>query len=195
MARSIAVNQPVGYRSVRRLKDRTNGKTVDSYEGIFPKPGTAQQRVSFWTNYYNRRGDDMPQELVDAWVEEARIVSWRRLGGPSLPEPTVNSRGFLSFGGGPIKTTYGHDMEVYGINVYESSAARAPHVWVATEASPEVNSPHAHLCLSQAILLCAALDQFIQGVPERWEHGQRLLDAAYEEAFAPVPEEDSSSKV
>jgi hypothetical protein len=90
---------------------------------------------------------------------------------PSIPEPIVRSdRGFLTYAGGPIPTDYGHD-----INVYESSAAFGPHVWLSVVDSPRVEGRNAHLTLRQAVLLRGALDQFIQGVPERWEHGAELL--------------------
>lgn len=77
-----------------------------------------------------------------------------------ISDPTpINDRGFLAYAGGPIKTSYGHT-----INVYESSAASAPHVWVAVSESREVDGHNAHLTLEQAIMLRAALDQFIEGV-------------------------------
>jgi hypothetical protein len=90
---------------------------------------------------------------------------------PTIPGPVLRSdRGFLAYAGGPIPTDYGHD-----INVYESSAADGPHVWLSIGDSPRVDGRNAHLNLRQAILLRGALDQFIQGVPDRWERGAEML--------------------
>jgi hypothetical protein len=90
---------------------------------------------------------------------------------PTIPAPVVrNDRGFLAYAGGSIPTDYGHE-----ISVYESSAASGPHVWLSVGDSPHVDGHTAHLSLRQAILLRAALDQFIQGVPERWECGAEIL--------------------
>jgi hypothetical protein len=88
------------------------------------------------------------------------------------PTPS-NDRGFLTYAGGPIKTSYGHT-----IRVQESSAASGPHVWLFIDDSPTVAGKNPHLNLEQAIALRAALDQFIQGVPEHWEDGQEMLTEA-----------------
>jgi hypothetical protein len=87
-----------------------------------------------------------------------------------LPEPQPNQRGFLLYGGHPIETAYGHK-----IRVQESSAALAPHVWLFIDESVRVDGHNPHLNLEQAIRLRAALDQFIEGVPGRWEDGDQLL--------------------
>lgn len=115
---------------------------------------------------------------------------------PTVGEPTPsNDRGFLAYAGGPIETSYGHT-----IRVQESSAASGPHVWLFIEqpgqteqARPPMllaggqlhqlpplppKQPAPHLNLEQAIALRAALDQFIDGVPERWTDGQAMLDEA-----------------
>lgn len=83
----------------------------------------------------------------------------------TIPDPVVgNDRGFLVYAGGPIATDYGHD-----INVYESSAAKGPCVWLSVGESTVVKGSNAHLTLDQAKMVRAALDQFIEGVEERWE--------------------------
>jgi hypothetical protein len=97
----------------------------------------------------------------------------------SIPEPTpTNDRGFLAYAGGPITTDYGHE-----VSVYESSAASGPHAWLKISDSPRVDGRNAHLSLAQAITIRAALDQFIEGVPERWDRGAELLDEARREVF------------
>lgn len=93
---------------------------------------------------------------------------------PIVGEPTPsNDRGFLTYAGGPIRTSYGHE-----VRVQESSSAEGPHVWLFIGDSPTTSSHHPHLDLEQAVALRAALDQFIEGVPERWSDGQSLLDGA-----------------
>lgn len=88
-----------------------------------------------------------------------------------MTEPTPsNDRGFLAYAGGPIPTTYGHT-----IRVQESSAASGPHVWLFISDSPLVEGHNPHLDLGQALALRAALDQFIESVPERWEDGAEML--------------------
>jgi len=88
------------------------------------------------------------------------------------PKPS-SDRGFLAYAGGPIPTEYGHT-----IRVQESSAASGPHVWLFIGYSPRVDTCDPHLNLDQALALRAALDQFIEGVPDRWEDGQSMLDDA-----------------
>ncbi|WP_331764824.1 hypothetical protein [Streptomyces sp. NBC_01238] len=96
-----------------------------------------------------------------------------------MTEPTPsNDRGFLTYMGGPIKTSYGHT-----VRVQESSAASGPHVWLFISDSTQVPEHNPHLNLEQAIALRAALDQFIQGVPEQWEDGQQMLDEAMARVF------------
>ncbi|HEX5565410.1 MAG TPA: hypothetical protein VFY14_00445 [Streptomyces sp.] len=93
---------------------------------------------------------------------------------PTVGEPTpFNDRGFLAYAGGPIHTNYGHE-----IRVQESSAADGPHVWLFISDSPTVANHNPHLNLDQAIALRAALDQFIEGVPNRWDGGQKMLNEA-----------------
>ena len=90
---------------------------------------------------------------------------------PAVHEPTPsNDRGFLIYAGGPIPTTYGHQ-----IRVQESSTADGPHVWLFISDSPQVEGRDPHLDLEQAIALRAALDQFIESVPDRWENGVEML--------------------
>ena len=93
---------------------------------------------------------------------------------PTVHEPTPsNDRGFLTYAGGPIPTDHGHQ-----IRVQESSVGDGPHVWLFISESPQVEGRDPHLSLEQALVVRAALDQFIEGVPDRWENGdQRLADA------------------
>ncbi|MFE9372233.1 hypothetical protein ACFYM2_21035 [Streptomyces sp. NPDC006711] len=98
---------------------------------------------------------------------------------PTVGEPVAaNGRGFLTYAGSPIKTSYGHT-----IRVQESSAASEPHVWLFIGDSPAASGRNPHLNLEQAIALRAALDQFIEGVPNRWSNGQAMLDEAKRAIF------------
>lgn len=90
--------------------------------------------------------------------------------GPPAP---MSERGFLQYAGGPIATVYGHR-----VSVYESSAASSPHVWMDVSDSPLVGGHTPHMSLDQAIMLRAALDQFINGVPERWTGGEQMVAQA-----------------
>lgn len=108
---------------------------------------------------------------------------------PLLGEPVSTPRGFLTYGGGPLPSDYGHT-----ITVRESSAAEGPHVWLfidATEATSTQGDPH--LTLAQAIALRERLSQFIDGVPERWQNGTALLANAQAEVYGttpPTPEDE-----
>ncbi|MET9517435.1 hypothetical protein [Streptomyces sp. NPDC002994] len=94
------------------------------------------------------------------------------------PAPT-NDRGFLLYGGEPIQTDYGHT-----IRVTESSSADGPHVWLFVDESEVVpGPPNPHLNLEQAIRLREALDQFIEGVPDRWTDGAKMLAEAKRQAL------------
>ena len=98
-----------------------------------------------------------------------------------IPEPKpFNDRGFYDYAGGEFATAYGHT-----ITVRESSAAMGPHVWLFIGDSSVVEGHDVHLNLAQAVRLRAALDQFIEGVPERWPGGAEMLA----EAKAHVQEE------
>ncbi|MFD0856651.1 hypothetical protein ACFQ07_30750 [Actinomadura adrarensis] len=93
---------------------------------------------------------------------------------PALGAPVpANDRGFLTYNGGPIPTAYGHD-----ITVQESSAASGPHVWLFIRETPNTDCPDPHLNLEQAVQLRAALDQFIESVPARWDGGAELVAEA-----------------
>jgi len=95
-----------------------------------------------------------------------------------LAEPFERSdRGFLGYGG-PIPTDYGHDVQVY-----ESSAAKGPCVWLAVGDSALTPGHNAHLTLAQALKVRAALDQFMEGVADRWEGGADLVAEARREVF------------
>jgi len=98
---------------------------------------------------------------------------------PLLGEPTPsNDRGFLLYGGQPIYTSYGHE-----VRVQESSSAEDPHVWLFIGESALTRKQDPHLSLEQAIAVHAALGQFIDGVPERWEDGAQLLADARRRAL------------
>jgi hypothetical protein len=97
----------------------------------------------------------------------------------SIPEPAAtNDRGFLAYAGGQIATDYGHE-----ISVYESSAAKGPCVWLAVGDSALAPGHSAHLALVQAMKVRAALDQFIEGVADRWERGAELVAEARREVY------------
>jgi len=99
-----------------------------------------------------------------------------------LPEPKpASDRGFLAYAGGEFRTDYGHT-----IRVQESSAAMGPHVWlfIGDSDEPGMFDKHSpHLNLEQAVRLRAALDQFIDGVAERWEDGDTRVAAALREVL------------
>lgn len=96
---------------------------------------------------------------------------------PLVGEPVpANDRGFLLYGGRRIQTAYGHD-----IRVQESSSAEGPHVWLFIDGSRIARDPH--LSLAQAVAVHAALGQFIDGVPDRWESGAQLLADARRRAL------------
>ena len=82
---------------------------------------------------------------------------------------TRGDRGFHGYGS-PLTDSYGGTLEVY-----ESSAACAPHVWLKIDCSKwlttckeEPGAAFAHLSLGQAHALCARLEKWISEVPERW---------------------------
>lgn len=106
---------------------------------------------------------------------------------PRLVKEAVadGERGFMLYGGQPIRTDYGHL-----VSVRESSSAGGPHVWLFTDSSnAQVQGNDPHLSLAQAIALRAALDQFIESVPQRWSNGAEMLAAAEEMAFGRRPKD------
>lgn len=111
----------------------------------------------------------------------------------------LSERGFEQYGG--IETKHGHMVQVY-----ESSAASGPHVWIKTARTPETGSRYgmgpeettAHLDLVQAMKLRAMLDKFIEGVLSRWTDGARIYKEAHREVHGtppgePKPEEPGCS--
>lgn len=96
----------------------------------------------------------------------------------------MNDRGFLGYG--KFTDSYGNE-----VTVHESSAAMGPHCWVRIEGEahlrenprPFVGLPYglahadqsSHLTVDQAIKLRDALNEFIDGVPERWSNGGAYL--------------------
>lgn len=79
----------------------------------------------------------------------------------SDPKPTVTERGFQRHA--PILSSYGGHVEVY-----ESSAASGPHIWLRVESPADLNNPLgpsvegiAHLTLEDATLLRDQLTQLI----------------------------------
>ena len=95
-------------------------------------------------------------------------MSWKDI------QIAVNGRGFQIFGD-PVQTD-----RRYTVEVYESSAAEAPHVWLRISGGPEVAKPETllgsgpeeditvHLSLEQAEAVRDRLNAFIKGVPARW---------------------------
>lgn len=69
---------------------------------------------------------------------------------------TLTDRGFRHWE--PIPTSYGHE-----IRVYESSAASAPHIWLAVDGEKAITDfpGTAHLTLDQAKAVRDALDEAI----------------------------------
>jgi hypothetical protein len=101
----------------------------------------------------------------------------------------LSQRGFEQYG--EVETTYGHT-----VRVYESSAAKGPHVWVNTVLLPETagrgrkpEETTAHLDLVQALRVRDMLSEFIDGVPERWTDGARLYREAREQVYGMPPDE------
>jgi len=78
------------------------------------------------------------------------------------PAVTVNDRGFHGYA--DFETSYGQRLQVY-----ESSAASGPHVWVSvTPPESEPTLTPAHLDTDQARALRDALDVFLREIPHRW---------------------------
>lgn len=79
-------------------------------------------------------------------------------------------RGFHGYGE-PMRCTYGTEIEVY-----ESSSAEGPHVWLKLRCDPRVLSRQeagegtAHLNEAQARDLIARLETWLQEIPSRWEN-------------------------
>lgn len=92
----------------------------------------------------------------------------------STPDPVETQRGFLIYGGGPVQTSYGHE-----IRVQESSAAEGPHVWLFIGESTTVQAMDPHLSLVEAIEIRDRLDQFISMTAGRW--GRKYVTAARRE--------------
>jgi len=81
---------------------------------------------------------------------------------------TRGDRGFVGYGE-PVHCTYGTAIEVY-----ESSSAEGPHIWLALRQDLRVlrnfaaGEAHAHLSAEQARLVIARLQAFLDDIPERW---------------------------
>lgn len=82
LARNITLESSSGYRAVM-VFEFSDGTRETCYEGIYDKPGTANQRISFWTNAGVRNFWDGPEwdkknirrgALVDSWREKATIT-------------------------------------------------------------------------------------------------------------------------
>jgi hypothetical protein len=83
MARNITLDTNSGFRAVVVFKMDESKELVYHYEGIYDKPGTANQRVSFWTNAGAKLFHDGPEwaktnirrgTFYDGWVEQAEIT-------------------------------------------------------------------------------------------------------------------------
>ncbi|AVP67345.1 hypothetical protein [Prescottella equi] len=77
-------------------------------------------------------------------------------------EITTTPRGFHRYGT-PVATTYGHTVDVY-----ESSAASGPHVWLAVESGETTSPGHVHLNEEQARAVVARLQAWLDEIPARW---------------------------
>jgi hypothetical protein len=98
----------------------------------------------------------------------------------------LSERGFEQYGA--VETDHGHRLRVY-----ESSAARGPHVWLNVCLADEhrgikPEEATAHLSLFHAMELRGLLDDYIEGVPERWEKGASLYHEAGKEWREKYPE-------
>lgn len=77
-------------------------------------------------------------------------------------------RGFLGYGQ-PLQCTYGTTIEVY-----ESSSAEGPHVWLKLRQDPRVlrgeqaGEATAHLSEEQASAVVASLSAWLADIPARW---------------------------
>lgn len=95
----------------------------------------------------------------------------------SLNDPVpASDRGFLLYGGTPVNTSYGHP-----VRVQESSSASGPHCWLFIDEAPGTTKLSPHLSLADAIEIRDRLTQFIDGTPDRWERGSKILKEAHEE--------------
>lgn len=88
VARNITLDTDSGYRAAMKFRFDDTGQEVMYYEGIYDKPGTANQRTSFWRNAGAHHFYDGPEwnktnirraTFVDAWVEKATIT-WGKVG-------------------------------------------------------------------------------------------------------------------
>jgi hypothetical protein len=80
----------------------------------------------------------------------------------------VSERGFVHLD--PVRTDYGAD-----VRIYESSAAMAPHIWLAVDQPPPKNGgemaeahAHAHMSLPQAEEIHAQLGHMIERTKKNW---------------------------
>jgi hypothetical protein len=86
----------------------------------------------------------------------------------SVPIVKRGDRGFHGYGE-PFRDSYGAEL-----NVYESSSAEGPHVWLKVACDPMVlrDQPPgvgtAHLNEEQARALIARLQTWLDEIPSRW---------------------------
>ena len=82
MARSIGATDVVVYRAVLVWKRRDTHELVYTYEGVYPKIGTAKGRISFWRGAAKKllQEETWPHKVIsvmdfyDGWVEPGRIA-------------------------------------------------------------------------------------------------------------------------
>jgi hypothetical protein len=72
-----------------------------------------------------------------------------------------SDRGFHQYGK-PFRDSYDSEVEVY-----ESSSAKAPHVWVAVRQT-DGKEAHMHLTEKQAFALVKRLRTWMDEIPRRW---------------------------
>lgn len=92
---------------------------------------------------------------------------------PLNPAKQANDRGFFIYGGSAVNTAHGH-----AVRIQESSAGGSPHCWMFVGASSAIGGFDPHLSLADAIEIRDRLNQFIDGVSERWSEGSRMLEEA-----------------
>lgn len=87
MARNITVESDHGFRAAMKFRMEETGEEVMYYEGIYDKPGTVNQRISFWRRAGRRwfyegptwnKTNERLGVFVDGWLEKATIT-WERV--------------------------------------------------------------------------------------------------------------------
>lgn len=85
MARNIGATDVDAYRAVLVWKRRDNQELVYTYEGLYPKEGTAKGRISFWRGAAKKvlMSEGYPSKVItimdfyDGWTEQGTIT-WEK---------------------------------------------------------------------------------------------------------------------